>query len=126
MDSRAVLVVDDEATMRFCLERLLRGAGFEVTTAADATAALDAVERSPPAAVVVDVALDGALGRTLCSQLRQSCARKDLKILILSARAEFDGAERGLAAGADGYLTKPVSIGLLTQRLTSLLGHVRA
>lgn len=121
MCPQAVLVVDDEPTMRFCLHRLLTARGFEVATAADASTALGSVQETTPDAVVLDVVLEDTDGCRLCAELRHACADKDLKILMVSARSGPDDVEKGLAAGADGYLAKPFAAGALLERLTTLL-----
>ena len=126
MRSRAVLVVDDEATMRFCLERLLRAEGFQVMTAADRAQALARVAERPPDAVLLDVVLEDGDGYGFLCTLRERCGRADLPIVMMSARTRPDERQRGEAVGADGYLRKPFDIATLKRALDGLVPAVEA
>jgi DNA-binding response OmpR family regulator len=117
--SPLVLVVDDDDAIREALERALRLEGFAVETAPGGRAALAAVARRPPAAVVLDVTMPDLNGRTVCARLRADGIR--LPILILSARDEVDDRVAGLQAGADDYLVKPFAVEELIARLRALL-----
>jgi DNA-binding response OmpR family regulator len=117
--SPLVLVVDDDDAIREALERALRLEGFAVETAPGGRAALAAVARRPPAAVVLDVTMPDLNGRTVCARLRADGIR--LPILILSARDEVDDRIAGLQAGADDYLVKPFAVEELIARLRALL-----
>ena len=92
-----VLVVDDDAAIRQALERALRLEGFAVATAAGGRAALEAVARRPPAAIVLDVTMPDLDGRAVCARLRADGMRTP--ILILSARDEVEDRVAGLAGG---------------------------
>ena len=121
MRTRAVLVVDDEPTMRFCLERLLRAEGFQVMTAADRAEALAWTAERCPDAVLLDVVLDDGEGYGFLGTLRERCGRPDLPVLMMSARTRPDERQRGEAVGADGYLRKPFDIATLKRALDGLL-----
>ncbi|MCD6727870.1 MAG: response regulator transcription factor [Solirubrobacteraceae bacterium] len=118
-DLPLVLVVDDDAAIREALERALRVEGFAVETAPGGRAALEAVARRPPAAVVLDVAMPDLNGRAVCARLRADGVRTP--ILILSARDEVEDRVAGLQAGADDYLVKPFAVQELVARLRALL-----
>lgn len=120
MRSRAVLVVDDEPTMRFCLERLLRAEGFHVVTAADRTQALARVAEGVPDVVLLDVVLDDGEGYDLCGVLRARAGRANLPVVMMSARTRPDERQRGEAVGADGYLRKPFDLATLKRALDGL------
>jgi len=117
--SPLVLVVDDDDAIREALERALRLEGFAVETAPGGRAALAAVARRAPAAVVLDVTMPDLSGRTVCARLRADGIRTP--ILILSARDEVDDRVAGLQAGADDYLVKPFAVEELIARLRALL-----
>ena len=114
-----VLIVDDDASIRQALERALRLEGFGVSEAADGEAALSALARDYPAAVVLDVTMPRLDGVQVTRRLRAS--GDDVPILILSARDGIDDRVAGLAAGADDYLVKPFAMPELIARLHALL-----
>ncbi len=121
MTSRAILVVDDDPVIRFCLERLLSSEGFRVTSVADADAALAQVDAAPPDVVVLDIVLDETDGYAFCRRLKDRPGVPELKVVMVSARARPDERERGHAAGADGYLAKPFGVAALKQTLEDVL-----
>src|SRR5215207_3724469 len=114
-----VLVVDDDAPIREALERALRLEGFAVDTAEGGRAALAAVAKGPPEAIVLDVTMPDLNGRAVCARLRADGVRTP--ILILSARDEVADRVAGLQAGADDYLVKPFAVEELVARLVALL-----
>jgi two-component system, OmpR family, response regulator MprA len=115
----AVLVVDDDAPVRRMLERTLAAAGYGVTTAADGGSALVAVERSVPDVVVLDVAMPGVDGLSVCRRLRARGLA--VPILLLTARDAIADRVAGLDAGADDYLVKPFATDELLARVRALL-----
>jgi two-component system, OmpR family, response regulator MprA len=115
----AVLVVDDDAPVRRMLERTLAAAGYEVATAADGGSALAAVERSVPDVVVLDVAMPGVDGLSVCRRLRARGLA--VPILLLTARDAVADRVAGLDAGADDYLVKPFATDELLARVRALL-----
>src|SRR5436190_18352874 len=114
-----VLVVDDEASVRQALERALALEGFAVATAAGGLEALEAVDRRPPAVIVLDVAMPDLDGVSVVRRLRADGV--DVPVCILSARDEVPDRVSGLQAGADDYLVKPFAIPELTALLHALL-----
>jgi two-component system response regulator MprA len=113
-----VLVVDDDASLRRMLERMLRAEGFEVTSAADGASALVETERSAPDLIVLDVAMPGVDGVAVCRRLRLKGLATP--ILMLTARDAVADRVAGLEAGADDYLVKPFAPEELTARLRAL------
>jgi two-component system response regulator MprA len=114
-----VLVVDDDPPIRRMLERTLAAEGYEVATAADGGEALAAVERTVPDLLVLDVAMPGLDGLTVCRRVRH--AGLALPILLLTARDAVDERVAGLDAGADDYLVKPFASDELLARARALL-----
>jgi two-component system response regulator MprA len=121
--SEAILVVDDDAPIRRMLERTLEAEGYAVHTAADGGSALAAVERSVPDLVLLDVAMAGLDGLSVCRRLRAK--RLGLPILLLTARDAVDDRVAGLDAGADDYLVKPFAPEELLARIRALLRRGR-
>jgi two-component system, OmpR family, response regulator MprA len=117
-----ILVVDDDAAVRDSLARTLRFEGYDVDTAGDGEAALDAVRTArpaPPDAMILDVSMPRLDGLQACRQLRSDGVL--LPVLMLTARDSVGDRVAGLDAGADDYLVKPFAVQELLARLRSVL-----
>ena len=123
MSPVAVLLVDDDASIRRMLERTLAAEGYDVAAVADGGAAMAAVERSVPDAIVLDVAMPGLDGLTVTRRLRGKGLA--VPILLLTARDALEERVAGLDAGADDYLVKPFEARELAARLRALLRRNR-
>ena len=119
MSEAALLLVDDDAPIRRMLERTLTAEGYEVVAAADGGAALAAVERNLPDAIVLDVSMPGMDGLAVTRRLRAKGLR--VPILLLTARDAVHERVAGLDAGADDYLVKPFDVDELSARVRALL-----
>jgi len=117
--SEALLLVDDDAPIRRMLARTLAAEGYDVEAVADGGAALAAVERSMPDAIVLDIAMPGVDGLAVTRRLRSKGLR--VPILLLTARDALRDRVDGLDAGADDYLVKPFEVEELTARVRALL-----
>ncbi len=113
-----VLIVDDDPPVRRMLARSIAAEGFEVEAAADGGAALAAVERCAPDYVVLDVAMPGIDGLTVCRRMRSLGVGSS--IIMLTARDTVADRVLGLEAGADDYLVKPFAVEELVARLRAL------
>ena len=113
-----VLVVDDEPIVREVVVRYLAQEGHDTLEAANGNAAREAIERSKPDLVVLDVMLPGTDGLELCRWIR---ARSELPVIMLTARGEEADRIVGLELGADDYVTKPFSPRELAARVRSVL-----
>ena len=120
-----MLVADDNADMREYLARLLRAAGYQVTTVTDGQAALDAVRADAPDLVISDVMMPRLDGLGLVAALRADARTAAVPVLLLSARAGQEASVEGLRAGADDYLVKPFSAVELLARVRSNLEMAR-
>jgi two-component system KDP operon response regulator KdpE len=116
--NQRVLVVDDEPQILRALGTTLRGAGFDVDSAATAEAALAAAAAQPPAAVILDLVLPDGSGTDVCRELRTWL---DAPVIVLSAVGEEREKIAALDAGADDYVTKPFSVDELLARLRAVL-----
>jgi len=123
MSPVAVLLVDDDASIRRMLERTLTAEGYDVAAVADGGAAMAAVERSVPDAIVLDVAMPGLDGLSVTRRLRAKGLA--VPILLLTARDALEERVAGLDAGADDYLVKPFEARELAARLRALLRRNR-
>lgn len=116
-----VLIVDDEPNIVLSLEFLMQQAGFEVATAADGETALQQVRTQAPDLVLLDISLPGISGFEVLETLRQEPAFKQLPIVMLTAHGREVEKEKGLALGADDYITKPFSTRQLVEKVQALL-----
>ena len=123
MSPVAVLLVDDDASIRRMLERTLAAEGYDVAAVADGGAAMAAVERAVPDAIVLDVAMPGLDGLSVTRRLRGKGLA--VPILLLTARDALEERVAGLDAGADDYLVKPFEARELAARLRALLRRNR-
>lgn len=117
----SVLVVDDEPNIVLSLEFLMRQAGFDVRTARDGDAALAAIAERPPDLVLLDLMIPGRDGYEICQVIRSDPACARTRIVMLTARSREVEREKGLALGADDYVTKPFSTRDLVERVRQLL-----
>jgi two-component system, OmpR family, KDP operon response regulator KdpE len=113
-----VLVVDDEAQILRALQTNLRGAGYDVTTAATANEALSAAAIQLPEAVILDLVLPDGSGTDVARELRKWSS---VPILVLSAVGDEREKVAALDAGADDYVTKPFGMDELLARLRAAL-----
>tara|TARA_R110002049_G_scaffold53368_2_gene149386 strand:- start:230 stop:604 length:375 start_codon:yes stop_codon:yes gene_type:complete len=116
-----VLVVDDEPNIVLSLEFLMEQAGFEVVTAEDGEQALARVSDSQPDLLLLDISLPGISGFDVLERLRSEEATSDLAIIMLTAHGRDVEREKGMALGADDYITKPFSTQALVEKVKKLL-----
>jgi DNA-binding response OmpR family regulator len=119
---KRVLVVDDEPNIVMSLEFLMRRAGFEVQVARNGREALDALEGAAPDLLLLDVMMPEFDGYEVCERVRARPEWNGTKIVMLTARGREVERERGLALGADAYVTKPFSTRDLVDKVKHMLG----
>jgi DNA-binding response OmpR family regulator len=119
--STRVLIVDDEPNIVISLEFLMKQQGYETATAADGRAALSEADRFRPNLVLLDITLPELDGFQVCEQLRAEHGA-DMGIIMLTARGREAEVAKGLALGADAYVTKPFSTRDLVDTVHKLLG----
>ena len=117
-----ILVCDDDPNIRNIIDFGLQAEGFQVLVAADGAEALELARREAPDLVILDVMMPGSDGVEVCAALKQDEATRHLPVLLLTARTGKQDRDRGLAAGADDYITKPFSPGRLVEKVQSVLG----
>jgi two-component system alkaline phosphatase synthesis response regulator PhoP len=115
-----VLIADDEPNIVISLEFLMKQRGYETRVARDGDEALAEVESFRPDLVLLDVMLPRRNGFEVCQKLRAD-GWTDLRIVMLTAKGRDIEIEKGLALGADAYVTKPFSTGELVERVAGLL-----
>lgn len=103
-----ILVVDDEIGALTLIGIMLERGGFNVVKAKDADAALAVLDQNTPDMIILDVMMPGMDGIELCSVIRTREETRHTPVLILSARGDADSVMRGMEAGANDYLPKPI------------------
>ena len=116
-----ILIVDDMASSVKVLEAKLSGEYYEVVTARDGRAALEAVENDDPDLVLLDVMMPGMDGFDVCRRIKQNPKTTHIPVIMITALSGRDDLVRGLEAGADDFLTKPVNDIALFTRVRSLI-----
>jgi DNA-binding response OmpR family regulator len=119
--ARSVLLVDDEPNIVLSLEFLMRQAGYAVRVARDGEAALKAIESEPPELVLLDVMMPKRDGFDVCQTIRANPAWKNMRIVLLTAKGRDIEREKGMALGADDYITKPFSTREVVQKVKQML-----
>ena len=116
-----ILIVDDEPNILLSLKFLLQQAGFEVHTAKDGQAALEALQAQPVDLMLLDVMLPIKSGYEVCQAVRANPAWSAVKIIMLTARGREIDREKGEALGADDYITKPFATRDVVARVQAML-----
>jgi two-component system phosphate regulon response regulator PhoB len=116
-----ILVVDDEPDIIALVAYHLVKDGYRVSTASDGNEAVRAAKQEQPALIILDLMLPGKSGYEVVEELRATASTKDIAVLMLTARREEEDRIRGLALGADDYLTKPFSPQELVLRVGAIL-----
>ncbi len=119
--SRKILIADDEPSIVTAVEFLMRREGYEVSVARDGSEALERIESSRPDLVVLDVMMPQKSGYEICKRIREREDWRGIKIIVLSAKGRDAEVAKGLAMGADVYITKPFSARELMSRVKALL-----
>ena len=120
--SKKILIVDDEPNIIISLEFLMKKEGFEIAVAGDGDEALAKVASFDPDLVLLDVMMPKKSGYEVCEALRADPARAGLLIVMLTAKGRDTEVAKGLAIGADAYVTKPFSTKDLVAKVKGMLG----
>lgn len=116
-----IVIADDEPNILISLEFLMKREGYAVHLARDGDEALDLIRRERPRLVLLDVMMPKKTGFEVCQALRQDDALKDTLVLMLTAKGRETDIVKGLALGANAYMTKPFSTRELVQKVRELL-----
>ena len=116
-----ILIVDDEPNILISLEFLMKREGYDVLLARDGNEALAAIASERPDLVLLDVMMPGKTGFEVCQAVRADPTLAGTRILLLTAKGRETDIAKGLALGANGYMTKPFSTRELAQRVRELL-----
>jgi DNA-binding response OmpR family regulator len=119
--SKRILIADDEPNIVAALEYLLQQGGYEVLIARNGDEALGLLEDRAPDLVLLDVMMPRKSGYEICSRIRQRPEWRHIKVIMLSAKGRDAEVNKGLAMGADLYVTKPFSTRELMAKIDGLL-----
>ncbi len=120
--SKRILIVDDEPNIVMSLEFLMKREGFEVAVAADGDEALARLPEFRPDLVLLDIMMPKKSGYDVCQEIRANPEWSGVKVLMLTAKGRDTEIAKGLAIGADAYVTKPFATRELATRVRQLLG----
>ena len=118
-----ILIVDDEPNIVISLEFLMKKEGFEVAVANDGEEALAKVASFNPDLMLLDVMMPKKSGFEVCEALRADPQRSGLQIVMLTAKGRDTEVAKGLALGADAYVTKPFSTKDLVAKVKAMLAR---
>jgi len=102
-----VLVIEDSPSVRRLIEVCLRVLDVNVSSAIDGITGLDQIGATEPDVVVLDIGLPGLDGWEVLSRMRENPTSSDVKVLVLTAHAQPEMADRAAEGGADAFMTKP-------------------
>jgi len=121
VERNKILIIDDEPQIVRALELLMQREGFEVRSANDGVEALGAIEEGAPDLILLDLMMPRMDGFELCQKIRSNPVWKSMIIVILTAKGRDIEREKGMALGADYYVTKPFSTREVVQLIKSAL-----
>ncbi|GAA4022012.1 hypothetical protein GCM10022386_01240 [Flavobacterium cheonhonense] len=118
---RKILIVDDEPNIVMSLEYTFKKNNFEVFIARDGQEALDILQNQLPDVIILDVMMPLVDGFETLEQIKKNERLQHCKVMFLSAKNKESDIEKGMALGADAYLTKPFSIKKVVEQVNELL-----
>jgi CheY-like chemotaxis protein len=117
----SVLVIEDSASVRRLIDVCLRPTGAEIRSAEDGLSGLEAAWSSVPDVIVLDIGLPGLDGWGVLARLRADERTSEVQVLVLTAHAQPEMADRAAADGADAFMTKPFRPDDLRETIESLI-----
>ena len=120
---KKILVADDEPYVLRSIEYTLSRAGYAVTTAVDGAEALSKINSIDPDLVFLDIQMPKMDGNEVCKAVRQDPAKKDLYIIVITAKGQESERLFSLECGASEYITKPYSPRRMLERVKEILGE---
>ncbi|UGS24875.1 response regulator transcription factor [Flavobacterium channae] len=119
---KKILIVDDEPNIVMTLEYTFKKSNYEVFIARDGQEALDILKTNFPDIIILDIMMPMVDGFATLEQIRKDANLQHTKVMFLSAKNKESDIEKGLALGADAYMTKPFSIKKVVEKVEELLG----
>ena len=121
--AKKILIADDEPNIVVSLEFLMKQKGYEVKTVGNGEDALRTIAEFGPNLVLLDVMMPRLSGYEVCQKMRENPAWSGIRIVMLSAKGREIEVSKGMAVGADAYVTKPFSTSDLMAQVRALLGE---
>ena len=118
---KKILIVDDEPNIVMTLEYTFKKSNYEVFIARDGQEALDILKTNFPDVIILDIMMPMVDGFATVEQIRKDDNLQHTKVMFLSAKNKESDIEKGLALGADAYMTKPFSIKKVVEKVEELL-----
>jgi DNA-binding response OmpR family regulator len=119
--SKTVLIVDDEPGIVVPLEFLMKQNGFRVLVARSGEEALNFLSQQKPDLILLDIMLPSCSGFEVCQRIRENPVWKEIKIILLTAKSREIDIAKGMALGADAYITKPFSTRELVKKVAQMI-----
>jgi DNA-binding response OmpR family regulator len=120
---RKILIADDEPNIVVSLEFLMKQRGYTVRVVTNGEDALQAVGEFAPDLILLDVMMPRLSGYDVCQKVRENPAWAAIRIIMLSAKGRDVEVNKGMAVGADAYVTKPFSTKDLIAQVAQMLGE---
>lgn len=117
-----ILVIEDDASYRNSIKMILTMEGFGVSIAADGGAGLGLLRESRPDLILCDIMMPGMDGHTLLETVKNNADRADIPFIFVTAMGDRADIRRGMASGADDYLSKPFSA---EELISAVTGRIR-
>lgn len=121
IENKEILIVEDSPTQALLLKESLEGHRLRVEVAKDGLEALEFMGRHPPDAVISDIVMPRMNGFDFCTKVKQDPAYKDIPVILLTSLTDPMDVIKGIACGADSFLTKPCEIGFLLSTMSHVI-----
>jgi DNA-binding response OmpR family regulator len=121
---KEILIVDDESSIVVPIQFLMQQQGYNVIVAENGHDALDMIYKYIPDLVLLDIMLPGIDGYEVCEIVRLNPKLRNVKIIFLTAKGREVEIAKGLALGADAYITKPFSSAELVAKVKTVLDNI--
>jgi DNA-binding response OmpR family regulator len=119
--TKTILIIEDEADIQHFISRVLELEGYQVLAAGDGTTGMALLRQNPVSLVLLDLRLPGMDGWSVLQEMKRSPDLSAIPVIVLTAIAESNQRKKVLRMGAVKYLVKPLSAGILSQTIASVL-----
>ena len=118
---KKILVAEDNPANRELMREVLSGRGYEMIEASDGLEALQRVEENRPDLILLDIQLPALDGFAVLAKIRENPAYTGIRVMAVTANAMREDREKGMRAGFDAYISKPIDIAALREQVEKLL-----